>query len=139
MQKMRGTVVTHGVLTTLADHFRLHTLTHTQVPLIDVSIMHDQPLQRTACILHMEDPYGTSNIALIADLTTTFSIEGGCIENDERLLRRTDTLNLFAIHYESNDLAIAGNTLIACELSSTHALKYLRESTIISRLCKNAC
>src|SRR5438874_8943897 len=131
MQEMGGTMVAHGVFTALADHFGLHTLTYAQVTLIDMPVMDDQALQGTAGILHMEGPYRTGNIALVTDLTTTFSVEGGCIENDERLLGSANALNLFAIYYKPDDGATPSDTLIASELRRTYTLEYPREGAII--------
>src|SRR5262249_32769712 len=127
-----GTMVTHSIFTALANHFGLHAITHTQVALFDVSIMHDQALQWVACILHMEDSYGTSNITPITDLTTALSIEWSPIEDDKCVQRSADTLSLFAIYNEPDDFATTSDALIARELTRTHTLEDLREGTIIS-------
>ena len=69
--------------------------------------MHDQALQRAARVLHLEDAHRPSNIALVANLTTTLRIERRGIEQHQCLLRGADALHLFTIDNKAHHLAAA--------------------------------
>src|SRR5712692_10185743 len=97
VQQMGGTVVAYRIFTALLNHIGLYSIAHAQVALAHFSIVNDQAFEGTARILYMKDTNQPANVALIAYLTTAFSIKWGCIQHQQGPLRGTDTLNLNTI------------------------------------------
>src|SRR6266487_354616 len=139
MQKVRGAVIAHRVQATLLDHLGLHAIADAQVALVDAAVVNDQPLEGTPRILHAKSAHRSGNIAPVADLSAALGVEGGRVEQEERLLRRADTLDLRAIHNHANYLAAAPDAIVADKARGTEALEQRGKRLVILRLDERTC
>src|SRR5690348_1443006 len=100
--------------------------------------MNNQALERPTCILHLEIAHWSRQVAAIPDLSTALSIERRGIQDHQRRLWCADTVYLFTIYYEADDLSASSHALIAKKLCGTDALQNVGEGAIIGGLDKGA-
>src|SRR5579875_623674 len=138
MQEMCRAVVADRILASLLDHVGLHGIAHAQMTLGDAPVMHNQPLQRPARILHLEGAHRPGNVAPVSDLAAALRIEWRLIEDHERLLRSADALDLLAIYDQAHYFAGARDPFVAGKSGRTGSLEDLGKSLVVARLYEGA-
>src|SRR5712692_3239595 len=139
MQQVCSAMVAHSIFSSLCNHIGLYAVAYTHEAFADASIVDNQTLQRTTCILNLKDTHRATQVATITYLTTTFSIERCDIKYYQGVLRSADTINLDPIHNQANNLTSTSDSLITCEFGWPNALQHFRKGFIISPLGKCAC
>src|SRR5271157_5174153 len=112
MQQVCGAVVAHSIFAPLHNHIGLYAITYTHVSFANASIVDNQPLERTTCILNLEDTHRAAQVTTITYLTTTFCIEWCGVEYHQGILWSADAINLNTIYNQANDLATSGDPLV---------------------------
>src|SRR5258705_864251 len=106
-----------------------------QSPLLNSHLVNDQTLCRRERIFYSCDRVSTNKLSHIAHLATTLSVEGCLIQDHFTFFTFTQRLNLVAFEKRRNGCVINSSGLVAPELRSTQASRYIGVDGICLRFC----
>src|SRR5690242_9575085 len=113
MQQVSGAVVAYGIFSPLCYDVSLYLITNSHVAFSDAPVVDNQPFNGTACVLHLEDTHRPGNVTPVTYLPSALCIKRRRIENEQGILRGTDTLRYFSTNNDPNNFAAARNPLVA--------------------------
>src|SRR5258705_12826232 len=102
-----------------------------QSSLLNSYLVNDQALCRRERIFHSCYRVSTDKLSHIAHLATTLSVKGGLVQDYFTFFTFTQRLNLVAFEKRRNGCVINSSGLVAPELRSTQASRYIG----VDRIC----